>query len=160
MSELLQRSSHYYFHKLRNSAKLYESMAPRRRALRADVSQIDDDSKYMLLKTEEAKMHFAKASAITALSSFVFVSAAPSHEKQQADVACHTSDSSPTMADVTGVVNQLYNRGGDCAAGSPGELPMKTMSLILPIILGLCINRYRYIYIYISIYVNVVFKTC
>ena len=95
-------------------------------------------------------MHFAKASAITALSSFVLISATPVYEKQQADVACHTSNSSPAIEDVTGVVSQLYNRGGDCAAGSPGELPKQTMLLILYSLLGL--------YMHIAIYVSIVYR--
>ncbi|KAK8106376.1 hypothetical protein PG999_009735 [Apiospora kogelbergensis] len=62
-------------------------------------------------------MHFAKAYASTALSSFILTSATPVHDKYQADVACHTSNNSPFFEDVADVVNQLYNQGGNCPNG-------------------------------------------
>lgn len=68
-------------------------------------------------------MHFAKAYASTALSSFILTSATPVHEKYQADVACHTSNNSPFFEDVADVVNQLYNQGGDCPNGINREYP-------------------------------------
>ncbi|KAK7997913.1 hypothetical protein PG989_005953 [Apiospora arundinis] len=63
-------------------------------------------------------MHLTKVPAVTALSSLIILSSStPVHESPQADVACHTSDSSPVIDDVTDTVNQLYGRGGDCPNG-------------------------------------------
>lgn len=67
-----------------------------------------------IILTHTCQMHFSKATAIAIVAALPLALSSPVLSTRQNGVTCQTSSASPGTDDVTAVINDLKDRGGNC----------------------------------------------